>query len=297
MSSVRGRGGIFISYRREETAAQAGRLYDRLSDRFGEERVFMDVEAIAIGVDFTKAVMEAVSECDILLALIGRDWPAITDSKGKRRIDNPHDFIRIEIETALERDIRVVPVLVDGAVLPHADDLPPTLQPLIGRQALELSHTGFRSEVARLVAAVDELLEDQSGRSAGTPKTPSREGKQSPQATESPRGSRWTAELLASTPSTRTLRISLNYSHILTVRLKGVYANAYYVPDTVHLDNRVILRKWPLGGSYSFEIDDGGTRLKTDISVAPTFTGKILKRRRSLAKLSLTVMGQCLYSE
>jgi hypothetical protein len=166
VSSVRGRGGIFISYRREETAANAGRLYDRLSERFGEDHVFMDVDSIDIGVDFARAVIEAVVRCNILLALIGRDWSAVTDSKGKRRIDDPDDFVRIEIETALQRDIRVVPVLVDGAALPQANDLPPSLQPLIRRQALELSHAGFRSEISRLVAAVDEVIEAEPGRSA-----------------------------------------------------------------------------------------------------------------------------------
>ena len=166
MSSVRGRGGIFISYRREETAANAGRLYDRLSERFGEDRVFMDVDSIDIGVDFAKAVIEAVVRCNILLALIGRDWSAITDSKGKRRIHNPDDFVRIEIETALQRDIRVVPVLVDGAVLPQANDLPLSLRPLIRRQALELSYTGFRAGISRLIATVDEVVEIEPGRYA-----------------------------------------------------------------------------------------------------------------------------------
>jgi hypothetical protein len=174
MSTLRGRGGIFISYRREETAGYAGRLYDRLSDRFGEDRVFMDVDSIAIGVDFTRAVIEAVSACNILLALIGQDWSAITDSEGKRRIDNPDDFVRVEIETALQRDIRVVPVLVDGAVLPQADDLPPSLRPLTRRQALKLSHAGFRSEISRLVAEVDKVLEAEPDRFAEPPKTPPR---------------------------------------------------------------------------------------------------------------------------
>ena len=160
------RGGIFISYRREESAAQAGRLYDRLSDRFGEDRVFMDVDSIAIGTDFTRAVIRAVSGCNILLALIGRDWPAITDSTGRRRIDDPDDFVRVEIETALQRDIRVVPVLVDGAVLPQAGDLPPSLRSLIQRQALGLSHAGFRLEVSRLIAAVEEVLGAEPGRTA-----------------------------------------------------------------------------------------------------------------------------------
>jgi TIR domain len=174
MSSLRSRGGIFISYRREETAANAGRLYDLLSDHFGEARVFMDIDSIVVGVDFTRAVIEAVSGCNILLALIGRDWLTITDSKGRRRIDNPNDWVRIEIETALQRDIRVVPVLVDGAVLPQADDLPPSLQPLVKRHALELSYTGFRSEVTRLITAVNEVLDAETDRSAKAPKTSSR---------------------------------------------------------------------------------------------------------------------------
>src|SRR5215469_5399031 len=157
MSSLQGRGGIFISYRREESAANAGRLYDRLSDQFGESRVFMDVDSIAIGADFTEAIIGAVSGCDILLALIGRDWLTITDSTGERRIDNPEDWVRLEIETALQRDIRVVPVLVDGAALPRAGDLPPSLRALVRRQALELTHAGFRSEVSRLIAAVDDV--------------------------------------------------------------------------------------------------------------------------------------------
>ncbi len=161
MVSLAGSGGIFISYRREETAAQAGRLYDHLSDHFGEDRVFMDIDSIAIGTDFTKAVIEAISGCNVLLALIGRHWSVITDNKGIRRIDYPEDFVRVEIETALQRDIRVVPVLVDGAVLPQAADLPLSLRPLVRRQALDLTHTGFRSEVARLIAAVNEVFEGQ----------------------------------------------------------------------------------------------------------------------------------------
>lgn len=154
-----GGGGIFISYRREDTGPHAGRLYDHLSNRFGEDRVFMDIDSIAVGTDFTGAIVEAVSGCAILLALIGRHWSAVTDVKGVRRIDYRQDWVRVEIETALQRNIRVVPVLVDGAALPPAADLPPSLRPLVQRQALVLSLTGFRSEVSRLIAAVDEVLE------------------------------------------------------------------------------------------------------------------------------------------
>ena len=158
-----GGGGIFISYRREDTGPQAGRLYDHLINRFGEDRIFMDIDSISVGTDFTGAIAEAVSGCAILLALIGRHWSAVTDVKGVRRIDYPQDWVRVEIETALKRNIRVVPVLVDGAALPQAAVLPPSLRPLVQRQALVLSHTGFRSEVSRLIAAVDEVLEAGQG--------------------------------------------------------------------------------------------------------------------------------------
>ena len=94
-----------------------------------------------------------------MLALIGRHWSAVTDVKGVRRIDYRQDWVRVEIETALQRNIRVVPVLVDGAALPQAADLPPSLPPLVQRQAFALSLTGFRSDVSRLIAAVDEVLE------------------------------------------------------------------------------------------------------------------------------------------
>src|SRR5215472_2221996 len=104
MSGLRGHGGIFISYRREETAAQAGRLYDHLSGRFGKSRVFRDIYSIAVGADFEEAIKEALSKCDILLALIGPQWASLADSKGARRIKHPRDYVRIEIETALQRD-------------------------------------------------------------------------------------------------------------------------------------------------------------------------------------------------
>ena len=158
-SSLRSRGGVFISYRREETAGQAGCLYEHLADRFGEDRVFKDTHSIAPGVDFANRIVEDLSVCNVLLALIGRDWSAITDSKGARRLDDPHDFVRVEIEIALKRDIPVIPVLVDGAALPQAGNLPPSLRPLTRRQARELSDTSFQSDVNNLIDDIDEIIE------------------------------------------------------------------------------------------------------------------------------------------
>ena len=131
--------GIFISYRRQDAAGYAGRLYDRLAGHFGADRVFMDVEGIEPGLDFVDAIGRAVASCEVLIVIIGPGWLA-TDSTGKRRLDDPKDFVRIETRAALARHIRVVPVLVDKAVMPLAEELPADLAPLVRRHAVELSH-------------------------------------------------------------------------------------------------------------------------------------------------------------
>ena len=108
-------GRIFISYRREETAYPAGWLYDRLAGRYGDGQIFKDVDSIQLGDDFVEVITRAVGSCDVLLALIGDRWLTITDQDGRRRLDDPDDFVRLEIEAALTRNVRVVPILVDGA--------------------------------------------------------------------------------------------------------------------------------------------------------------------------------------
>jgi len=129
-------GHIFISYRREETAYPAGWLYDRLVEHFGQGQIFKDVDSIALGDDFVEVITAAVARCDVLLALIGDRWLTITSEDGQRRLEDPGDFVRLEIEAALTRGIRVIPVLVDGARMPRAGDLPASLAKLVRRQAL-----------------------------------------------------------------------------------------------------------------------------------------------------------------
>ena len=105
--------GIFISYRREDSCAYAGRLYDHLIEQFGKDRVFMDVDSIEPGVDFVEVLQNTVSSCDVLIAVIGQHWLTAADTEG-RRLDHPEDFVRVEISTALSRNVRVIPALVAG---------------------------------------------------------------------------------------------------------------------------------------------------------------------------------------
>ena len=149
---------VFISYRREETAYPAGWLYDRLDERFGDAQVFKDVDSIPLGDDFVAAITTAVGSCDVLLALIGDKWLTITDERGRRRLDDPHDFVRLEVEAALARNVRVIPVLVDGARMPRADELPDSMAGLVRRQALELSPSRFDSDTNRLAKVLATTL-------------------------------------------------------------------------------------------------------------------------------------------
>jgi hypothetical protein len=150
---------IFISYRRDDAAPWAGRIHERLSRHFGRHELFMDVDNIPPGFDFVKILDQQVGQCDVLLAIIGKDW-LTANERGERRLDDPKDFVRIELESALNRDVRVIPVLVDGASMPREQDLPPSLHSLVRRQAWPLSHARFGSELDSLLKV---LPTDRSG--------------------------------------------------------------------------------------------------------------------------------------
>ena len=165
------KGGIFISYRREDAAGYAGRLYDRLAAHFGDDHVFMDVEGIEAGADFVDAIERAVGACEILIVIIGNDWLA-KDKDGKRRLDDPSDFVRLETAAALKRGIRVVPVLVEGAAIPRADELPADLAKLARRQAVELNHRQWDATSGQLIATLERILSSDRAESAGDAGTP-----------------------------------------------------------------------------------------------------------------------------
>lgn len=156
--------GIFISYRRQDEAAFAGRLYDRLARQFGTERVFIDVDSIHLGLDFTEIIDASLARCRILLVVIGARWVDARNERGQQRLANPHDFVRMEIETALARPaVRVIPVLVDDAPLPDLAELPASLSPLTRRQALAMANTSFGADADHLVRTLDHILQDGSG--------------------------------------------------------------------------------------------------------------------------------------
>jgi hypothetical protein len=154
-----GPGNVFISYRRRETAGHAGRLYDRLAEHFGDERVFMDLR-MEPGLDFVEQIDEAVTHCDALLSLIGAQWLDMRDAHGRRRLDDPNDFARLEVESALARNVRVIPVLLQDAKMPEPEDLPESLAPLSRRHAIELSDERWDYDVGRLIEVLDRTIGD-----------------------------------------------------------------------------------------------------------------------------------------
>jgi Tol biopolymer transport system component len=153
-------GSVFISYRRGDSAGYAGRLYDRLSSRFGDEQIFMDIDTIEPGVDFVQRITQAMTSCRVVLVIIGPDWLTAADRDGNRRLDDPRDYLRMEITEALTRDVRVIPVLVHGASMPSSADLPDELRGLATRHAQELSDTRWGFDTEHLMEVIERSLRD-----------------------------------------------------------------------------------------------------------------------------------------
>lgn len=146
---------IFISYRREDSAGYAGRIADVLDVRYGAGNVFRDVDDIRPGEDFVRRLEAALEHCDVVLPIIGRSWASIADSSGRPRLDDPDDYVRRELLTALERDMTVIPLLVDGARMPQPAELPTPLAALSRRQGLVMADRSWESDVKALTAAID----------------------------------------------------------------------------------------------------------------------------------------------
>jgi hypothetical protein len=167
---------IFISYRRDDSEGEAGRLFDDLVRQFGEASVFMDVAGIELGTDFRKAIDRSVATCGVLLAIIGKSWLNSKNDRGELRLENPSDFVRLETAAALRRDIPVIPVLIHGAAMPRSEQLPADIRELAYRNGVELSHPRWSSDVQLLIKALRPYVDqpkppDQPDRASAGQKT------------------------------------------------------------------------------------------------------------------------------
>lgn len=146
---------IFISYRRADSADVTGRIYDRLREHFGKSAVFKDVDSIPPGVDFKEHLEKAVGKCQVFLVVIGDKWLEATEAKRRNRLHDPDDFVRIEIESALKRNITIIPLLVRGASMPAEEKLPPSLRKLVYRNGISIrSDPDFHGDMNRLIEAI-----------------------------------------------------------------------------------------------------------------------------------------------
>lgn len=205
--------GIFLSYRREDTAPYARLLQFQLRERLPDVRVFMDLDSIEAGLDFAEVIREAVDSCAVLVALIGRQWVTLADEEGHPRLDDPDDLVRLEVQTALERGVRVIPVLVDSARPLRQQQLPAELCKLARLNALELSYGRYQYDADRLLDHIQRML-------AAPPRTGT--AHQSPPAA--------TAEALAARPDGNTLGEAAQ-KDIKAVRIDPARA-ARLLPDT-----------------------------------------------------------------
>lgn len=166
-------GGLaFISYRRDDAAGTARHLYSVIKRSLPNSTIFMDVDGIEPGRDFVEVLASNVQRCDVLLALVGRSWATISDANGARRLDNENDYVRNEIAAALKRDIRVIPVLVDGATMPSEDQLPHELKPFARRHALRITHERFDQELDDLVKKLQAIFESMGLNESASPPAP-----------------------------------------------------------------------------------------------------------------------------
>ncbi len=150
---------IFISYRREDTSGESGRLKDKLEQVFGRENIFYDVETLEAGLNFDESIAKALNESKVLLAMIGPHWLKVKDSKGIIRIEKDEDWVRKEISEALKRNLRVIPVLVNGADMPDSQELPEDLKDLTLRHAQELTSSRWNYDVGELTKVLEKIID------------------------------------------------------------------------------------------------------------------------------------------
>jgi hypothetical protein len=154
-------GSIFINYRKDDSRWNALALYNELQKYFSKEQLFKDFNTILPGDDFVVSIENALKKCNVLLVVIGANWLTMKGEDGTRRLDDPDDFVRLEVATALSRNIQVIPVLIDTTVMPKAMDLPENMKSLSRRQFVEIDNTRFEDDVRKLAEAIKKVLEDE----------------------------------------------------------------------------------------------------------------------------------------
>ena len=278
---------MFISYRREDVPGHAGRLYDRLEEHFGTSRVFIDVDSIALGVDFVEALERALRTCEVLLVLIGPRWLEARTGEGRRRLHSPDDYVRLEVQTALERGLRVVPILAEDATLPSTAELPEPLHPLARRQAMELHDATFRSDVRSMIERLDAELSKEFtsaerrnvDASATAPPRPDVDDAEPP----------WTATCLDKTAWSRRIETRLTHS-----RHEVVFRTAV-LGSWVHLDGKRVAKSgivrggWTKTEEFAFDVVDGSDLRAAIVTVRHD--------NRPIDTLTLRVDGRVLYDE
>jgi hypothetical protein len=158
---------IFINYRRSDSGGYAGRIYEALKRRSEAWQVFMDVDTIHAGLDFTEAIERAIQSADLMLVVIGKEW--LVDADGRRRLDDPHDFVRIELEAALKSNVRMIPILIGEAKMPTEQELPPALAMLNRRQVFQIRDAQWQLDLGELLKRVDRALGEDTGQPKPTP--------------------------------------------------------------------------------------------------------------------------------
>jgi hypothetical protein len=156
--------GVFISYRRDDSVGRTGRIYDRIVGRLGADQVFIDREAIAPGADFSTVIQATLDQSETVLVIIGSGWLDSRDERGHRRLDSPEDLVRQEISVAIERDCRVIPVLVGGAEMPEEENLPAEIASLARRHAVVVSDANFGTDIQQLLRAITATQTDLESR-------------------------------------------------------------------------------------------------------------------------------------
>jgi hypothetical protein len=264
-------GGVFVSYRRQETSGVAGRLADQLAERFGRDRIFIDVDAIEPGVDFAEAIVRAVETCGVLLAVIGPGWLTAMDDQGRPRLEDPDDIVRIEIEAALARNVRVIPILVENAVMPRRHDLPESLGGLARRNAFAVRHESFRADADRLIKSIEGIIGALSREQLNKIIQSKSRGEERDAEQE-----KWRLELLADVGARKVFRLASGREvHEIIIALNK------WKSDAIYVDGERVARQYDIGGKIFF-LNTLSSKLDSDVNIRVSRGGDNLNEVKSL---------------